>query len=100
MTPRAGRRIRIIESSAKLRAPGGTSLQASGGDMSSPSQVNRRGMTPPSGKALEVSRIAASFARAVGHRPREGLRRITKCSAWDDGIAPVHANAGPIPLLD
>jgi hypothetical protein len=63
MTPRARPRFWIIAEQRKAGTPGGTSLQASGADTSSPSQVNRRGMTPSSAKALDVGRIAACFAR-------------------------------------
>jgi hypothetical protein len=61
VVPSACRSVGSSQSSARLRAPAGTSVQASGGETSSPSQVNRRGIASPSEKALELSRIVASF---------------------------------------
>jgi hypothetical protein len=45
------------QNSAKLWVPTGTSLQSSGGEISSPSQVKRRGIAEPSAKELDLNRM-------------------------------------------
>jgi hypothetical protein len=48
--------------STRLLAFGGTPVQASGGDTSCPSQVYLAGISPPWGKAVEVSLRVLDFS--------------------------------------
>src|SRR5439155_15527417 len=61
--------------SAKLLVPGGGSVQASGGERSSPSQVCLRGIVSPGLKALDLSSKAMAAPPGRAKAAARGARR-------------------------